>query len=380
MRGHVYRRHKRDGSYTRWRAVIDLPPDASGKRRQKTTSHDTRRQAQTWLAKTIAELQAGEVYDTKVTVAEYLSDWLTTKQALRPATRLEYTRHVENIFVPELGYLKLSDLRSHHIAAVFQRIVDTNYRRERPIHPRTRKNILATLNSALNSAVKQGLIRRNPAATVELPRPAKPRTTIWTRDEAARFLEETRGDRLHVLYRLLLLTGMRRGEAVGLQWGDLDMETGKLTITRQITSIDRELHVGPPKSDAGRRTVAIDKGTLELLKAMHRRAVLAHPWEPDQQFDARPVFPASNGQPYNPTHVSRHFLTLVKRLGLPKIRLHDLRHTSASLGLEGGESLLSVKRRLGHSSIAITADVYSHVTPAGAERAADRLASTVTGT
>ncbi|WP_404387413.1 tyrosine-type recombinase/integrase [Humibacillus xanthopallidus] len=380
MQGHIYRRQKPDGSYTRWRAVIDLPPDASGRRRQRTTSHDTKRDAQAWLARTTTELRAGETYDNKVTVAQYLTDWLSTKQAIRPSTRLGYARHIEQIFIPELSHLKLADLRAKHIAAVFQRIVDSNHARERPINARTQRSILATLNSALNTAVRQGLIRRNPAATVELPRPEKPSTTVWSRDEAALFLTGIHDDHLHVLYRLLLLTGMRRGEGIGLQWGDLALDTGTLTITRQVTSINGQLHVGPPKSDSGRRTIAVDKATLELLKAMHRRAVLAHPWEPDAHFDTRPAFPNDSGGHYSPTYVSRHFLTLVNQLGLPRIRLHDLRHTSASLGLEGGESLLSVSRRLGHSSISITADVYSQITPAGAERAADHLATTITGT
>ena len=377
MRGHIYRRRKPDGSYTRWRAVIDLPPDPSGKRRQRTTSWDTKREAQAWLARTTTELHAGEVYDAKVTVAEYLTGWLQSKQALRASTRLEYRRHIQDIFIPELSHLKLADLRAKHIVTVFQRIEDSNRTKERPISAATQKNILATLSSALNAAVKQGMIRRNPAATVELARAEKHISLVWTGDQAAAFLRETRADPLHVLYRILLLSGMRRGEAIGLQWGDLDLERGRVTIARQITAVNGEVRVGPPKSDAGRRTVALDKATLELLTAMHRRAVITYPWEPDERFDTRPVFADSTGGPYSPAHVSRHFTVLVTRLGLPRIRLHDLRHTSATLALEGGESLLSVSRRLGHSSITITADTYSQVTPAGAGKAAEHLAETI---
>lgn len=375
MRGTTYRKRKPDGSYTRWYAVIDLPSDANGKRRQKTTTHDTKREAQAWLAKTAQELRAGEVYDTTVSVAEYLAEWLNGKQALRPSTRVDYERHIRDIFIPELGHLRLLDLRPHHIDAIFHRLAEGNRYRERPVGAQTMHRVLATLNSALNAAVRRGLIRRNPAATVELPRatPAQPR--VWTRDEAAAFLTGTTNDRLHTLYRLLVLTGLRRGEAVGIQWGDLDLSDGTLTVNRQVVSVTGELVVGPPKSDAGRRTVALDRVTRQLLEAQHRRALLASPWATDEVFATRFVFTRVDGQCLTPTHVSRRFDTLVRQLGLPRIRLHDLRHTSASLGLAGGESLLQVSRRLGHSSITITADVYAHVPHEEAQQSADRLAS-----
>jgi integrase len=222
--------------------------------------------------------------------------------------------------------------------------------------------------------VRRGLIRRNPAATVEIPRATPARPRVWTHDEATAFLVGSSNDRLHTLYRLLLLTGLRRGEAVGLQWADVDLANGTLTVNRQVVSVNGELIVGPPKSDAGRRTIALDRTTRQLLEAQHRRALLAHPWEPDETFGTRFIFTRSRGQCLNPTHVSQRFTTLTRQLGLPRIRLHDLRHTSASLGLAGGESLVEVSRRLGHSSIGITADVYSHITAEGARESADRLA------
>lgn len=377
MRGTTYRKRKPDGSYTRWYAVIDLPSDANSKRRQKTTSHDTKREAQAWLAQTAQELRAGEVYDTKVSVAEYLTEWLEGKQALRPSTRVDYERHLREIFVPELGHLRLLDLRAHHIEAVFRRLAEGNAHRERPMGAQTMHRVLATLNSALNTAVRRGLIRRNPASTVELPRASPGQPRVWTRDEVVAFLAGTTDDRLHVLYRLLVLTGLRRGEAVGLQWADLDLTTRTLTVNRQVVSVNGELVVGPPKSDAGRRTVALDRTTGQLLEVQHRRALLAHPWEPDEVSGSRFVFTRTRSECIHPAHVSQRFTTLIRQLGLPRIRLHDLRHTSASLGLAGGESLLEVSRRLGHSSIGITADVYSHVTAETARESADRLARTL---
>lgn len=379
MQGHTYRRRRPDGTFTRWYAVIDLPPSPTGRRRQKTTTHDTKREAQAWLARTNQELRAGEVYDTKLTFAQYLTEWLDGKQALRPSTTVEYRRHIAQIFVPELGHLRLLDLRSHHIEEVFARIAAGNTRRERPISPTTQRRIHATLNSALTTAVRRGLIRRNPAATVELPTPQRATSTTWDRDQAAAFLTATTEDPLHLMYRLLLLGGLRRGEAVGLQWGDLDLDTGTLTVHRQVISLDGELIVGPPKSDAGHRTVPLDRATREQLRIRMRRARLRWAWEAEESFESRFVFTRAEGGCYHPVYVSRHFTTLVKRHGLPRIRLHDLRHTSASLGLEGGESLLEVSRRLGHSSIGVTADIYAHVSANTARESTERLAALIDG-
>ena len=377
MHGHIYRKRRPDGRYSRWYAVLDLPPDPNGKRRQRTTSHDTRREAQAWLAQTSQELRAGQVYDTKVTVADYLRSWLAGKQALRPSTRLEYTRHITQLFIPELGHLRLADLRAHHIEQVFHRITAGNPRRERPIGARTMRRIYATLNSALNTAVHRGLIRRNPAATVELPTPVLVTSRVWNSHQVAAFLTGTTGDRLHVLYRLLVLTGLRRGEAVGLQWGDLNLTTATLNVNRQLTTVNGVLHVGAPKSNAGTRTLALDHSTLDLLRLRHRRARIYHLKDLDEDFDRRLVFTRTDGHPLSPAYVSAHFITLTKHLGLPVIRLHDLRHTSASLGLADGENLLQISRRLGHSTITLTADTYTHVTPEAAHQSAQHLADLI---
>jgi hypothetical protein len=172
MQGHTYRRRKPDGTWSRWRAVIDLPIDGTGSRRQKSSTHDTKREAQAWLAQTTQELRAGEVYDSKLTVAEYLTGWLQGRQSLRPSTRQAYQAHLDQHLIPELGHLRLLDLRAHHIEEMYRQITDANGGRERPIGPTTMRRIHATLDSALNTAVRRGLIRRNPATTVDLTRPS----------------------------------------------------------------------------------------------------------------------------------------------------------------------------------------------------------------
>lgn len=206
----IYRRTKADGSPGRWHAVIDLPPGHDGKRRQK---------------------------------------------GLRPSTRVEYARHINNIFLPELGRLKLADLRPRHIEEVLTRLQRASEARRGPISAKTLRRILATLHSALSTAVTRGLLRRNPASTVELPKAERYQPKVWSKDQADRFLKATEDDPLGVLFRLLLLTGVRRGEVIGLQWGDLDVSERLLRIQRAITLVQGELLVGPPKSEAGMRCV-----------------------------------------------------------------------------------------------------------------------------
>ena len=373
MKGTVYRKLRPDGRTSRWYAVIDLPPGPDGRRRQRTTTHDTKKQAQEALAQTVLELRSGEAHDSKVTVAEFLVDWLNGKESIRPSTRQAYEVHVVVHIVPAVGHLCLLDLRSHHIEAMYRSIALANASRERPVGPATMRRIHATFMSALNTAVRRGVIRRNPAATVELARAAVATTTVWTVEQAAAFLEVTRGDPLALLYRILLNGGLRRGEVVGLRWADADLATGELRIAQQVVLVAGEAHVGPPKSATGVRPISLDQQTVELLRKHHLQELLANPATGSPMPVEQLVFTKGEGSGLNPAHVSRHFAQLVARAALPPIRLHDLRHTSASLGLASGESLLEVSRRLGHSSITITADTYAHVSTGAAQRSAQRL-------
>jgi integrase len=376
MKGHVYRRTRPDGSRSRWYAVIDLPASPTGARRQQTSTHDTRREAQAWLAQRVQELRAGETYDTRVTTGEFLTSWLVGNRALRASTEAEYARHINTRLIPALGHLRLLDLRAHHIETMFAEITAKNPTRERPIGPTTMRRIYATLNSALNTAVRRGLIRRNPATTVTLPQPNAKPARAWTPELAQQFLEATKDDRLWLLYRLLILTGLRRGEAAGLRWSDVDLNTATLRVRRQVTVVTGEVIIGPPKSKAGNRTVALDKTTVDHLRRLRVVAELAH--DPNTaDFTETSVFEGPGGRPLHPAYVTRHFNILVRRYDFPPLRLHDLRHTSASIGLASGESLVEVSQRLGHSSIAITADVYSHVSPVTAQVSAQRLAERV---
>lgn len=313
-----------------------------------------------------------------VTVAAYLVQWLGGRQTLRPSMRLAYEIHLRRYLIPQLGERALRELTLSDIEAAYRSIESEATPAGRPISAATMRRIHATLTCALNAAVRRGLLAHNPAAHVELRPAAFAQTQTWTAQELTRFLAGTEQHRLHPLFLTLAVTGMRRGEALGLRWIDVDLDAGLIRIRQQIVAVGARLETGPPKTHAGRRTIAIPRRLSEALRWHAARQRL-------DRFDAAPawqqtglVFTTETGRPLSPAFVSREFTRLATHLGVPVIRLHDLRHTSASLGLAAGEPLLEASRRLGHSSITITADIYSHISPAAARRSAERLAGLLT--
>ena len=306
-------------------------------------------------------------------VAEYLVQWLAGRQVLRPSTRLAYEIHLRRYLIPRLGQIRLRDLTLVDVEAAYRGI-----RADAGLEPATVRRIHATLTSALNAAVRRGLLGSNPAQDVELPRTVTPRMQVWTAPQLALFLDFVSQERLAALFTLLAVLGLRRGEAIGLRWTDVDQTRRVLLVEQQIVAVAGLSHVGPPKSARGRRTVALPSRVSRALTAHAHRQTGERAGAGPGWVDTGLVFTTACGEALIPGSVSRCFDRLVAQAALPAIRLHDLRHTSASLGLDAGESLLEVSRRLGHSSIAITADVYSHVPSATAHRSAQRLDDLIT--
>jgi integrase len=228
---------------------------------------------------------------------------------------------------------------------------------------RTVRYLHAVIHKVLADALKWGLVVRNVADAASPPsnkaaKPPPPRT--WSADELAAFLDSVRGTRFEPLWTLAASTGMRRGELQALRWSDLDLETAQLAI---------------PVSKSGRgRSVALDTGTVAVLRAHRKRqATEKLAWGPAYR-DSGHVFTREDGKPYAPNYVTRAFREAVARTELPCIRLHDLRHTWASLALAAGVNPKVVSERLGHATVSFTLDTYSHVMPGLQEGAAERVA------
>ena len=344
-RGHVYRRRTKGGGWSAWHAVIDLDRGPDGQRRQTTRSFGTRAEAYAWLA----DMNQRQSEDGP-TLGQWLAQWHERLGHLRESTAVSYRGHVENYLTPLLGDIPLSELGAGEVEALHEMLAAAG------ISTALARRIHATLSSALADAEWEGLITNNPCGRVRLPRGERYEPVVWSSPQAAHFLEITAGDELTGFWRLALLLGMRRGELLGLRWQDVDLDAGTLTVRSTRTLVGDQVVEGPPKSARSRRVLPLDPRTVEVLGRHWKRQTLKAldgVWGPVEY-----VFTDPAGQPLHPAWVSRRFAEIVNRLGLPAIRFHDLRHTSASLGLAAGESLKAVSARLGHSSIVVTADTY----------------------
>ena len=235
------------------------------------------------------------------------------------------------------------------------------------------------MRKALNDAVKKDYIKRNPALIATLPGEVKQQMKTWTGTELEAFLSAEEASRYHPLWMLLATTGCRRGEALGLRWGDVDLDGATATILQQVTSVGHETVIAEGTKTGKGREVGLDARTVSVLRA--RKATQAAerlalgPGYRDHDL----CFAKIDGEPLHPEFVSRQFVRRCQALGLPRIRLHDLRHTWATLALRAGLDVKVVSNRLGHSSVLVTLDIYTHVPHATDVAAAELVAGLIFG-
>jgi integrase len=362
-----------------WFFDCAVPVQPGRRERLRRGGYPTRREA---VAARDALLGDGDVATAEGwTMQRWLRYWLTTRTKIRPTTLRSYETHVENHLIPHLGKIRLSELTGRHITDMITVIGETANRYGRPPTPSTLHRIRATLRSALNAAIREGLLRDNPARYVEMPSPRRPHALVWTAqrveawqktgdrpsvavwtvEQTATFLSFVAADRLAVMWWLIALRGLRRGEAAGLRWTDVDLDAGVAMIEQQRIANGHVVTVGPPKTAASRRLIALDRHTVRLLRE-HRRRQRAEQRAAGQAWqDSEYVFVTEYGAPLHPDFLTRRFHHLMLESGLPPVRLHDLRHGAASLAHCAGVDLKTVQAQLGHSSIVLTADTYTSV-------------------
>ena len=244
---------------------------------------------------------------------------------------------------------------------------------------RTVNYVHTIVHRAMKDAVRWGRLARNPADASDPPRGGQKADGIhaWDAVTLRSFLERTRldGDRLHAVWVLLATTGMRRGEALGLRWADVDLDKGRVRVVQTVIRTRGVVSVGEPKTARGRRSISLDGATVAVLRE-HRKRMLEERLLVGPDFhDVGLVFHQPDGSSLRPDAVSSAFLRRVERFGAVRITLHGLRHTWATLALEGGIHPRVVQERLGHSTIAITLGIYSHVSPTLHDEAAEQVAS-----
>ena len=310
--------------------------DGNGKRRQPTLGgYPTRTAAKQAREQELAKLRGGFELDRRQTTGEWLELWLSEKRKLRATTRRSYRQHMDLYLLPNLGQVRLDSLRASHIS----RMIDVMTVGTERLHPgpATIQRVHATLRSALNSAVKQQRITINPALHVELPDAPRPRVQPWSPAELGAFLDAVASDRLGPLYECLAFSGLRRGEALGLRWQDVDLEHEVITVVQQLVDDGGHLSFDRPKTSSGEfRRVDLDSGTAATLLEWRLRQDAERTKWGDAYADSGLVFCRENGHPLRPEYVTRRMQTLAKAAGLPRKRLHDLRHGSASLQVAAG--------------------------------------------
>ena len=353
------------------------------RRRETKAGFRTRREAQAAMSKVLVAVEElSYVVPTKMSLREYLTkEWLPAIEAtIRPTTYRSYVQHVECHICPHIGSVKLEKLSGATINALYAKLAQNGKRNGRSgLSALSIRHVHAVLHRALKDAVRWGRLTRNPIEAADPPRVAGSghEMKTWSGAQLATFLEATSDDRLHGLWHLLAMTGMRRGEALGLRWEDVDLEQGRLSVRRALIPNGRTVVVSEPKTARGRRVVALDPGTVEVLKAQAARQLQEQRQWDGAANDSGYVFAKGDSTAYHPEVVSRFFRQAVKQAMLPEIRLHDLRHTHATLALRAGIHPKVVSERLGHATVSITLDTYSHAIPAMQEEAATRIAELV---
>ena len=305
------------------------------------------------------------------------------QSTIRSTTHASYTTHVKKHILPTLGRVKLQKLTPVMINALYgQLLMDGKVCCSGGLSANSVRRVHATLHRALNDAVRWDRLSRNPCDAADPPRMGGTReekTQAWTNLELRKFLDTVKNERLYPLWLTLAMTGLRRGEALALRWADVDLERARLSVRRSLVPINGTVEVHEPKTSRGRRLVALDPFTVSVLKTWSRRQKEERLEGCPAWTDSGLVFTRADGKLIHPERVSKAFRARVKKTGLPQINLHDIRHTHATLALAAGVHPKVVSDRLGHATVAITLDIYSHVIPALSEEAAATVAALVMG-
>jgi integrase len=324
------------------------------------------------LTKAMADRNGGLIFDAgNLTVGEYLDSWLSdsVRGTVRPSTFERHEGIIRLHIKPSLGRVGLKKLTPAHVRGLHREKLDAC------LAPATVRKIHSTLHKALSQAVSDGIVPRN-AADVKAPRPTPEEMRPLSETEVRAFLDVAResGDRFEALYVLAITTGLRRGELLGLRWDDVTMERSTLRVGRALVREGGRHTLGETKTRRGRRQINLTPRTVSTLKA-HRKKQLEEKIKLTGLYkDHGLIFATRVGTPINPENlVNRSFKPLLERASLPEIRFHDLRHTCATLLLGRGVHPKLVQELLGHATIAMTLDTYSHYMPSMGDQAAGAM-------
>lgn len=354
------------GKNKRWYAVIDMGKGPDGKRQQRWIALDPtitkKRDAEEAARKLAVQRDEGGLpRDQHMTVAQFMNTWLTTAAHLRPTSRASYESYIKNHIVPHLGDVKLHKLTGLQVQAFYASILGDPSNDKKGLAASSVHHIHAVLNKALSDAVKWGLIPRNPVSGVTPPKKDRSkRKAVLTPEEAQRLLAGLHGTNLYVPVTLLLWTGLRRGELLGLTWDKVDFSTRTIYVDQALSRAKGTTMVAAPKTGSGVRSIPVPAHIMDLLEQHRqdqerRRAEWGRAW-----VETNAVFDRGNGDFWVPNTFTKQVAYHLTRLGFTNITPHNLRHTHATILHHWGASLRAIQERLGHSDSRTTLSIYTH--------------------
>jgi len=375
MRGYVRKRGKNSYSLT---VSLGRDPETGKYRQHSETVKSTKAEAEKRLSELLHQLDTGAfMRPGKTTVGDYLERWLAdyAQVNLAPRTFEGYRTIINGHLVPGLGQLPLTRLKPEHIQRYYSdMLLQGRADGNGALSPRTVRHHHMVLHKALDTAVKWGLLLRNPADAVTPPRCQQAQWHTLAEGGIHAMLDAAKATPYYALFYVALFTGMRRSEILALRWCDLDLAMCQASVHRALHQLHSgEIVVRPPKSAKGSRMVALTPSTALVLEEHREKQALEAALIGRTVKDDDFVFSTTEGEPFLPNRVTVAWRRLAGRLGMSNIRLHDARHSHASLLLKQGVHPKVVQERLGHSSITLTLDTYSHVAPGLQEAAARRF-------
>lgn len=352
-----------------WAFAVDKPTVDSKRKTMRRSGYPTKTEATEALSKVLECERAGVHLDDTETVAQYLTTWLDAKaRNLKPNTVARYRDYIAKDLVPAIGAVRLERLTHEHIKQFIANQIAAGRGRV------TLARCISTLSSALNDAVKQRRLPHNPARYSGLPRPPRRDLVCWSTSQAEQFLRYCHriDDPLADLFELMICTGMRKGEVLGLHWNDVDLDNRLLFIRHTLVSVNNAQSMfSDPKTPGSRDWVALSQRAADALRRQRQRQQDATAEEPPP---ISLVFTRPDQQPLRPQYVLDRVRRLAAEAGLPSIRAHDLRHLAATIMLSSGVPIAMVSKTLRHKNLATTVDLYGHLTQEVAQEAVDATA------
>ena len=383
--GHIRKRVNKNNSIS-YQIIIELPISSNGKRNRKyKTINGTKKQAEKVMRKMMDDLENHTyIEDNNVTVAEFVENWYKLYLTdLSPTTLKGYEYQIENYIInQDIGKIRLQDLTTSDVQQWINSLYEESPLSNKPLSAKTVKNIYHNLCAAIDKAVVLELVKKNVCKAVSLPKVQKYTAEVYDEKEVQALLNAIKGTDMELPLMIDINLGLRRGELLGLKWKHIDFEKGLVSIEDNMVEVKKEVSADrlltkSPKSASGQRVIPISSALNEYLKKAHTDYLLRKLKMGKDFFDGDYVVCQENGKPYKPNSFTDKFNNFLKKNKLKHIRLHDLRHTNATLMLTQGISPKVAQMRLGHSDYSTTMNIYSHVLKSVETEAAEKIENAI---